>query len=82
MLIVALVGTALGLGLVAVGPWRAGLLLVGAVLVLCAVARLLLPERQAGQLRIRRRGTDVLTMAALGTALVVLTLVVPDQPPM
>ena len=39
-----------------------------------------LPERQAGMLRVRRKGSDVVMMLLVGVALVVLAVVVPDQP--
>jgi hypothetical protein len=38
----------------------------------------LLPERQAGLLRIRRATADVLAMTALGVTMVMLALLVPD----
>ena len=73
--------TAAGLLLVALGPWRFGLGMIGAVLVGASVARTLLSERQAGLLRVRRPTADVFVMTTLGIVIVVLAFVVPDQRP-
>lgn len=76
----ALLVAAAGLIVVAVGPWRLGVGIVGAALVAGSFARTLLPERRAGLLRIRRATADVLAMTALGVTLVMLALLVPDLP--
>lgn len=68
-----------GLVITTVGPWRAGVAWIGISVVLGSLARLLLPERQAGMLRVRRKGPDVVLMLLTGVALVVLSVVVPDQ---
>ena len=79
----AVVATAIiGLGTVLLGPWRTGLAWIGAGLLVAAVARLVLSERGAGMLRVRRKWSDVLMLTGAGVAMIVLTIVVPDQPPL
>jgi hypothetical protein len=68
-----------GLVLTAVGPWRTGLTWLGSGLLLGAVSRLLLPERRAGMLRVRRKWSDVLLLVVAGVGLLVLAVVVPEQ---
>ena len=75
-----LAAAALGLVLVAVGPWRAGLSVIGCGLLGGALARLVIPRDNAGMLGIRRKFFDVITMLALGVALLVLAQVIPNQP--
>ena len=70
-----------GLGIVLAGAWRSGLSWIGAGLLLAAVGRLLLSERGAGMLRVRRKWSDVLMLVLAGVALIVLSIVVPNQPP-
>ncbi len=69
-----------GLAVTVLGAWRAGVAGMGAGLLLGGLARLLLPERKAGMLRVRRKGSDVVMMLVAGTTLVVLAIVIPDQP--
>ncbi|HEV7208544.1 MAG TPA: DUF3017 domain-containing protein [Mycobacteriales bacterium] len=57
----------------ALGGWQAGLVVLGAVLLVAAGLRALLPPRRLGLLVVRSRMFDVLVLAALGAALVVLT---------
>lgn len=79
LLVVATTGV--GLVVVALGPWRRGVMLMGAALVVGAVMRALLSENEAGMLRVRRnRWIDLLMLAGVGAALVVLAVVIPDQP--
>jgi Protein of unknown function (DUF3017) len=70
-----------GLGIVFLGPWRTGLSWIGAGLLLAALARVVLSERGAGMLRVRRKWSDVLMLTVAGVGLIVLTIVVPNQPP-
>jgi hypothetical protein len=75
------VATALtGLAITVAGAWRTGVAWMGIGLALASVARLLLPERQAGMLRVRRKWSDTTMLLVAGAALVVLALVVPEQP--
>ncbi|MGZ4429344.1 MAG: DUF3017 domain-containing protein [Nocardioidaceae bacterium] len=69
-----------GLGITAAGAWRTGVSWIGAGLLIGAGCRALLNERGAGMLRVRRRVTDVVMLTAGGTALLVLAVVVPNQP--
>jgi hypothetical protein len=69
-----------GLAITLVGAWRTGVVWMGVGLLLGGAARLLLPERQAGMLRVRRKVPDVVTMLLVGIALVALAVGVPDQP--
>jgi hypothetical protein len=70
-----------GLVVVAFGAWRTGLSWIGAGLLVAAVTRLGLSERGAGMLRVRRKWSDVLMLTVAGVGLLVLAIVVPNQPP-
>jgi len=71
----------LGLVIVAVGPWRRGVALIGFGLLLGALARAFLRDRDAGMLRVRHnRWVDVLMLGGVGAALILLASVIPDQP--
>ena len=70
----------IGLVLIAIGPWRSGAGLCGGALVAAGIARAAMPERMAGLLRVRRRAADVVIMLGMGIALVVLAVIIPDQP--
>jgi hypothetical protein len=72
-----LLAVAFGLGVIAVGGFRAGSIIVAASLVFAAFLRAFLPQGAAGMLAIRRRSTDVVTMAAFGLALAVVAFLVP-----
>ena len=81
MVYIIVVGMALvGLGITIAGAWRTGVGWIGAGLLLGALARAVLSERGAGMLRVRRRWSDVLTMTLVGTTLIVLAVIVPEQP--
>jgi len=78
---IAVVAAALvGLAITVAGPWRTGVIWIGSGLLLAAFARLVLSERDAGMLRVRRKWSDVAMMTAAGVALIVLAVVVPNQP--
>ncbi|HET6625615.1 MAG TPA: DUF3017 domain-containing protein [Nocardioidaceae bacterium] len=72
--------TLTGLVITVAGAWRTGVSWMGAGLLVGAVCRLVLPERRAGMLRVRRRASDVGMLALAGVALLVLAAVVPNQP--
>jgi membrane protein required for beta-lactamase induction len=78
LLVVAM--TLVGLGITVAGAWRTGVGWMGAALLLGALARAVLSERGAGMLRVRRRWSDVVTLTLVGVALIVLAVVVPEQP--
>jgi hypothetical protein len=81
MVYLAVVTMALvGLALTLAGAWRTGVSWMGTGLIVAAACRLVLPERRAGMLRVRRKPSDVVMLAAAGVTLVVLAIVVPDQP--
>ena len=69
-----------GLGIVVAGAWRTGLVWMGVGMLLGALTRAVLSERAAGMLRVRRRWSDVLMLTVAGIGLIVLALIVPDQP--
>lgn len=50
--------------------WRRGSLLIGIGVGVAAALRLALPDERAGLLVVRSRGTDFLTTAAVGAAMV------------
>lgn len=70
----------IGLGIVLAGAWRTGLSWIGTGLLVGAFTRLVLSERGAGMLRVRRKWSDVLMLTVAGVGLIVLSVVVPDQP--
>jgi hypothetical protein len=75
------VATALaGLAITVLGAWRTGVIWMGSGLVAGGLARLVLPERRAGMLRVRRKASDVVMLLIGGAALIVLAVVVPEQP--
>jgi hypothetical protein len=79
--LVVVAACAVGLALVAFGPWRRGIDLIGAALIVGALMRVLLSENRAGMLRVRRsRWADVLMLGGVGTVLIVLASVIPNQP--
>jgi Protein of unknown function (DUF3017) len=69
---ILLVGLIFVTALVLVGAnfWRRGSLLIGIGVGVAALLRLLLSEERAGLLVVRGKGTDLLTTAAVGTAMV------------
>lgn len=50
--------------------WRRGALLIGIAVGVAAALRLALPDDRAGLLVVRNRGTDFLTTASVGAAMV------------
>lgn len=71
--------TVVGLVLVALGPWRRGVALVGFALVFAAAMRLVIREDDAGMLRVRSRWFDVTVLAGVGISLIALATNIPDQ---
>lgn len=72
--------TVVGLSLVAFGPWRRGIALVGVAFLFASGMRLVINEGEAGMLRVRGRWFDVTALAGVGVALIVLATNIPDQP--
>ena len=80
--LLVLAGTVAGLLVVAFSDWQGGLTLSGGSLVAGAVARLVLPNRQAGMLGVRRKLVDVTTLLVVGGGLVALAALIPPRPPL
>ena len=79
--LIVVAASAVGLLIIAFGPWRRGVGLIGLALLFGALARIVLSENNAGMLRVRRsRWADVLMLGGVGTALIVLASVIPNQP--
>ena len=70
-------GGLVGLSAVALDHFRSGCLILGVSVLLRGAGRLVLPARRVGLLVVRSRAFDVLVLASMGTALVVLAVVVP-----
>jgi hypothetical protein len=68
---------AVGLGQASIDLFRVGALLVAGAVGLAALLRALLPDRHAGMLVLRSRRVDVALYGALGTAALVLAVLVP-----
>ncbi|HSS67174.1 MAG TPA: DUF3017 domain-containing protein [Nocardioidaceae bacterium] len=68
-----------GLGIVAVGPWRTGVSVMGAGLAVAFVARAVLPDERAGMLRIRRRFVDLTTLAVCAAGMFALVAAIPSH---
>lgn len=78
-LLVVVVGVVVGLAVAWLGEatWRLGCLLIGGSLLVGAVERIVLPDREAGLLQVRGKGFDVAVLALTGVAVLVLAVVVP-----
>jgi hypothetical protein len=77
---VVVAATLVGLLVVSFTSWRRGVTIVGAALLLSALARAALGEYDAGMLRVRRRWFDVLLLTATGFVLIFLAATIPNQP--
>jgi len=75
-----LVAVVVGLVLVGLGQWRAGVMAIGLSFVAGSLARSVVPIDHTGMLRVRGKAFDMMWMATLGVALIVLPLLIPDQP--
>ncbi|MET0930553.1 MAG: DUF3017 domain-containing protein [Aeromicrobium sp.] len=74
-----LVAVLIGLVLVAVGQWRAGVMAIGLAFVAGALARSVVPISHTGMLRVRGKAFDMFWMTTLGVSLIVLAWVIPNQ---
>ena len=79
-LLLVLGGAASAMVVVALDGFRLGCTMLGASVGFAAVARAVLPARRVGLLVVRSRAFDVMVLAAMGAALVVLAAVTPGQP--
>lgn len=77
--LVQLLGVAVGLALIALGPWRTGVTVVGATFLAGAAARAVMPENHTGMLQVRGKVFDIGWTVLLGVSLIVLAAVIPDQ---
>lgn len=78
--LIVVAASGLGFLIVAFGSWRRGVALIGVALLLGALMRAVLRSRDAGMLRVRRnRWVDVLMLGGVGTTLIVLASVIPNQ---
>ncbi len=75
-----LAGALAGVGIAATGAWRTGVSWLAVSLLAAAASRLLLPDDNAGMLRVRRRLLDAAILIGMGAALLVLVGTIPDQP--
>ena len=75
-----LVIAVIGIATVEYGPWRYGTGLLALSLLLAAWTRTVLPEEMTGMLRVRRRLVDVAALTLLGTAIMLLTIVIHSTP--
>jgi hypothetical protein len=69
-----------GVIIAATGPWRTGVSWLAFALLAAAVARLVLPDHDAGMLRVRNKALDATILIAMGIAILVLAGTIPDQP--
>jgi hypothetical protein len=70
---------AVGLVIVALGPWRSGVIVMATALTLAFLARAVLPDERAGMLRIRRRFVDLTTLAICAGSMFVLVAAIPGR---
>ena len=78
--LVVLATTGVGIGIAWTGDWRLGVKWVGAALVLGAVARLVLPRKDAGMLAVRNRAVDAVLLSGVGVIMIFLSESIPNQP--
>ncbi len=69
-----------GLLLVALGPWRSGVTVMGLGFGLGFVSRMVLPDDRAGMLRVRRRLLDLATLAMCSGTLLAMAILIPNRP--
>lgn len=78
--LVVLATVLVGLAVVVFGDWRSGIRVMAGALLAGALARVVLPRRDAGMLAVRNKTVDALLLVTLGAALVFLAGSIPDQP--
>ena len=69
-----------GVGIAASGAWRTGVSWLALALIGAAVTRVVLPDDNAGMLRVRRKLLDAAILTSTGIALLVLAATIPNQP--
>ena len=75
-----LLATGVGIAITATGNWRMGTLWMAGALLVAGVARLVLPQRDAGMLAVRHRSVDFVLLAGVGAILIFLATTIPNQP--
>jgi hypothetical protein len=73
-------GALVGVGVAASGAWRTGVSWLAIALIGAAVARVVLPDDNAGMLRVRRKALDAFILTSAGVALLFLAATIPNQP--
>lgn len=69
-----------GIGIAATGAWRTGVSWLAVAMLAAAGARVVLPDDNAGMLRVRRKALDAVILVGAGVALLVLVATIPEQP--
>lgn len=69
-----------GLVVVAAGPWRSGVTVMGLGFALAFVVRLVLPTHRAGMLRVRRRLIDMAVLGTCAVLMLTLAVIIPNRP--
>ena len=77
--LVVLAATGIGLVIVWREDWRLGIRVIAAALAFAAVARLVLPTRDAGMLAVRHRMFDVVLLGTFAGLLAFLSVTIPDR---
>lgn len=77
--IAVMVTVVAGLGLT-LSDWRVGIKVVAGALSGAALARLVLPRRDAGMLAVRHRAVDVTLLTGVAVTLWLLAETIPNQP--
>jgi len=72
--------TLVGLVVASLGSWRTGIQIVAGALVVAALLRLTLRQRDAGMLAVRHRAVDAVLLSGAAAALFFLTATIPNQP--
>lgn len=80
LVVVAGVLTGLLISVFGRDTWRLGGLVIGCSLLVGAVIRIVLPEREAGLLQVRSRGFDSTVLIIGGVAIVALAIAIPPGP--
>ncbi|RYP82758.1 DUF3017 domain-containing protein [Nocardioides guangzhouensis] len=75
-----LAGAISGVVVAATGPWRTGVSWLAFSLLAAAAARLVLPDADAGMLRVRSKILDAVILVAMGVTILILASTIPDQP--
>lgn len=70
----------IGIVISATGAWRTGVSWLGLALIAAATARVVLPDANAGMLRVRRKSLDAVILAGAGAVLLFLATTIPNQP--